>query len=144
MMKMKYLVVARHGSDRMGDELSEYGRKQMEVLADKLKPHATGRVFIASSALGRAKESAQILLDKLGGKRETFDALEPPEYGFVGTVEKLAKENNLVIVICHLGMSRILANEFGEKVLKMSFGPMDLEYGQACVIDIKKKMLKAV
>jgi len=134
---MKYLVVVRHGHDRIGDELTQYGRHAIENLAKHLKQYAQGEIFIVSSQKNRAIASAEIIKQELGGGIQPLGSLNPPEWKFVKYVEEYGKEYDTVVVVCHLDMARTLPSDFAKEVLEKTLPKIPLDYAEACVLNVE-------
>jgi phosphohistidine phosphatase SixA len=65
-MALKLIVVVRHGFYE-GNQLTERGRKQIRNLAEVLADHLNGyKVALLSSSVKRARETSEILADRLG------------------------------------------------------------------------------
>ena len=68
------LYIVRHGDpDYAADSLTERGRREAELLADKLEKMDFAAVYV--SPLGRARETAEAYLRRLGRQGETKDWL---------------------------------------------------------------------
>ena len=71
---MKLLIV-RHGEpDYATDSLTEKGKREVELLADRLCRLPIDRFYV--SPLNRARETARATLERLGREAETLDWLE--------------------------------------------------------------------
>ena len=71
---MKLLIV-RHGEpDYVADSLTEKGRRESALLAERLSALKIDDFYV--SPLGRARETARYTLEKLGREAETLDWLE--------------------------------------------------------------------
>ncbi len=95
------IYIIRHGEttgdleDRYGgsydDHLTEKGREQLALTADNLA--GKGIEIIFSSPLIRAKESAEIIQEKIGASIEYVDGLRERHYGVLtGLTKNEAKE----------------------------------------------------
>ena len=68
------LYIVRHGDpDYVSDSLTERGRKEAELLADRLEKLDFTAIYV--SPLGRARETAEATLRRLGRQGETKDWL---------------------------------------------------------------------
>jgi broad specificity phosphatase PhoE len=95
MMIMKILLV-RHGEttgdieDRYGgaydDHLTEKGRQQLQQTAEQLEGRKIDVIFVSN--LIRARESADIINEKLGTHVEVMDGLRERNYGVLGGLTK--------------------------------------------------------
>ena len=67
-------MIVRHGDpDYMNDCLTERGRREAELLAEKLEKQDFAAIYV--SPLGRARETAEATLRRLGRQGETKDWL---------------------------------------------------------------------
>jgi len=92
---MKILLI-RHGEttgdveDRYGgaydDHLTDKGRQQLQQTAKQLKGRQIDVIFVSS--LIRARESADIINEKLGTQVEIMDGLRERNYGVLGGLTK--------------------------------------------------------
>lgn len=148
---MKKLVLVRHGSYGGDDHLSSDGRRQIEVLAEKLKTFVNGdSVVILTSIADRARESAEILSSFFGVEYEQHEILWSGNghlEDFDGTLNLIrsnSSKGDILILVTHYEYVEYFPSYFAEKELDTKLRSRLIGKGEAWVVDCKEKTLTHV
>lgn len=147
---MERLILFRHGRYNGSLELSDEGRQQMEVLAEKIRPELSGgkRALILSSTAPRARQSAEVVGGILelaielhevlwsdNDHVEDFDAT-------LALIQDRQEEADVLILVSHLEYVEDFPRFFGRKVLDVPVQSMDPGYAEGCIIDCASKTVR--
>lgn len=152
---MKKLVVVRHGDyedeDNDDEKLSSLGEKQIAQLAEKLESHLNGfSVVILSSTALRARQSAEILVDKFGAAFEGLDLLWSGEGGksfgtfmdfkkLLKMIEERKEQAEVYVLVTHYEYIEDFPMFFGKQRLGATLKSEVIPKGTAWLIDCEKK-----
>ncbi|MFH1631437.1 MAG: histidine phosphatase family protein [bacterium] len=145
------LILARHGDFaflRSGEQLTEKGRQEIAVTANKLKKITEGfKVLLISSTAPRAKQSSEIIARELGLKSFgesaviTSDGIrEEDPRAALGLVRDRAEDAEIIILVTHGPFVLDLVRLFGKEVLGVNHNLDDIPpTGSATVISCTHK-----
>lgn len=131
------LIIVRHGKYGAGDHLSDEGRSDILIVAEKLKPRLTDKPEIHTSPATRAKESGEVLQSVLGGliHEDTeltanylrdIDFLSPEKAkAYLATLPT----NHPVILVTHVDICALLLELFDSSI--------QLDRGEGVIIQDK-------
>lgn len=145
---MKHLIIARHGHFGLDYKLSDRGRAQIVILADKLRSFTEGKkALILTSPAPRAHESAKTLIAVLGIESEVHDILwsdEEHDWSMPKALDLIKSRQMVVdtlILMTHLEYVENLPYWFGKEFLQVELRSRDIDRGEAWVVDCQKKTL---
>lgn len=144
---MRTLIVVRHGEYGSDLRLCNSGRRQMEDLAQQLRPYTTGcRVRMLASSAPRASDSGTVLAAKLeldGFEQHEILWSDNDHYQDDAAVLALIREKfegvDVLIIVTHLEYAETLPTVFGQEVLGVRFKMIDLGKGRCRVVCCEKK-----
>lgn len=145
---MKRLILVRHG-DYAGRALTDFGRKQMQELAPALANSVVGNMFLVSSPIQRAKESAAILAEHFRvpvnehgvWEAESDSSDNQGAFQFIGGIDA---NIDTLVVVTHLPFLQSFPAYFGKNELNVSLPYGGVDKGQAQVIDCEMKTMTRV
>ena len=136
------LVIVRHGKYGAGDHLSDEGRSDVLMVAEKLKTQLTDEPEIHTSPATRAKESGEVMQSVLGGSihedteltanyLRDIDFLSPEKAkAYLATLPT----DRPVILVTHVDICALLLELFGSSIA--------LDRGQAVMITDQQPPIK--
>lgn len=147
---MDKLIIIRHG-DYDGVNLSDFGKRQMAELGNRLMPQINGDVLILSSTAPRARESAEILGKAFNVSIEDHEILwsDRSHYEDFPKVLELVRskkeEVDVLILVTHLEYVYGFPGHFGQTELEISTFPYrEIGKGTAWVIHCEGKTIEHV
>ena len=147
---MQKLIVVRHGDyDRLSQKLTEWGRRQIGVLGEKIRSFRNGSsIVIISSDDSRTKESAGILGEMLDVSPETQVKLYSSEISpanlpwAFALVKSLQEKWDIVILVTHFEYVGELPAYYAQNELGLMARSWEIEKGGAWVVDCKKREIE--
>lgn len=148
---MKYIAICRHGKYTGapgGGALSQAGQAKVTALASALQRYASGlRIAILTSTAGRARESAQLIADTLGGSIEAHEILwsdatrATDRQGVLRLLREAGERADFVIIVTHLEYLMMLPRAVFSEVLSAELprGTPSVQKGEALLIDVEQK-----
>lgn len=151
---MKKLIIVRHGDYDFKYQLNDTGRNQIKRLADKLYSQInTSSIIILSSIAARARQSAEIIVEKF--KIDSFK-----EYDFLESLGGSLKDDqvtktldlihsvedkfDIVFLVIHYEFVESFPKIFGKKFLNTDFERHSIKIGNAWLIDCKNKTIEHI
>ncbi|MFC1594974.1 histidine phosphatase family protein [Patescibacteria group bacterium] len=148
---MKKLIVVRHGQYSINDHLSDHGRSQMAILADNIKSLVNNEsVLILSSTADRARESAEILGERLVANIEEFKIL-CAEDSYRENLQRVLElvlsrqdKANVLILVTHYGYVGDFPKYYGDEELKVQLEYRRPGKAEGLVIDRENKTVTRI
>jgi phosphohistidine phosphatase SixA len=148
---MKYLVIIRHGDYVEEGRLSGNGRRQIEAIAEVLRPLAAGgRAQVISSTAIRAEESAEIIGAILALPVETNEILwseeDHPE-DFAALLELIRNRQDkadCLILVTHLEYTLSFPSYFAKREWRVEVPALGIQKGEGVVLCLADKTYKII
>lgn len=141
-LKLKLLVVVRHGHYDDDYKLSQYGRERVRRLAEKLKSKINSNsILLLSSVAKRASQSADVISKVLGVPFEEHEILwaenrHPEDIpGLLQFIKARKNEAEVMILVTHLEYACSFPFHFAHSELGMDTLPPSPEKGEAFLIN---------
>ncbi len=156
---MKYLILVRHGKDKIEGDLSDEGKEQIARLTDSLKSiiPAGSIVKVLTSRITRARQSAELIMGNLN-LSELNEApilssnlnIHDPKImvrlrKFAAFVKKESARVDVLILVTHFPQTELFPPYYGSKVVKTSgFLSCGAENGEAVLICCEEKSCRLI
>ena len=146
---MERLVLIRHGSYADEDErINDDGRKQMTLLAERLRELNGSSVLLLSSTAPRALDSAEVLSGLLEIPIEEhailWSDIDHP-MNFKKTLDLIRESGGraqTLLVVTHLDYAKYFPGYFAQEEWAISIRSFDVWKGQAVILDCIQKTVQ--
>lgn len=154
-MKLRLLIILRHGEPGPGDFLTQEAREAMMVLGTQLKTEhglvAKTTMFLGSKKL-RALKTMQSIAIGAGLQKSLHEICRDEFFSDDRTcdvekalviIDEFGQQFEVLVVVSHNEMMEVLPRAFGKK-FKISVPENRLKYGQGYVINLTDRSWKQI
>lgn len=142
---MKTLILVRHGEFDDDHKLTDDGKRQVQELCDRMRPHVHAPAVVLASPTDRTVQSANIITSALAAPpAQTCTALayattEEEQNEIMRLIAQKREQAETLILVTHKPVVDLLPRLYGRNVLKINIPMGKTQYAHGIVIDCDAK-----